>query len=261
MPQLTKIEWTDYTWNPVTGCRKVSPACQNCYAERIAERFRGVTNHPYQQGFDIKLWPERISLPLKWKQPRRIFVNSMSDLFLEDVPNGFIGKIVKIMENAHWHCFQVLTKRPKRMVEWIESWLKKDNRKWPKNVWLGVSVESQDYMWRIDLLKQTPAMVRFVSFEPLLEGIRIQPKSLHGIQWVIVGGESGQKARPMRKEWAEEIFSVTREKGIPFFFKQWGAYSPAGVRLGKKNTGRRFKGRTWDETPPFEPECSFTSPR
>jgi protein gp37 len=249
MPQLSKIEWTDYTWNPVTGCRKVSPACQNCYAERIAERFRGVPNHPFRQGFDVKLWPERISLPLGWKQPRRIFVNSMSDLFLEDLPNDFIGRIVRTMEKAPWHSFQVLTKRPKRMVEWVENWLKKGSRQWARNIWLGVSVESPDYMWRVDFLRQTPAMVRFVSFEPLLEGMRLQPKSLHGIQWVIVGGESGQNARLMRKKWVEEIFAVARKEGIPFFFKQWGTFNSGGIKVGKTKAGRIFRGRIWNEVP------------
>jgi protein gp37 len=175
----------------------------------------------------------------------------MSDLFLEDIPEDFMGKMIRTMKNAHWHCFQVLTKRPKRMVEWVDSWVEK-NGKWPKNVWLGVSVESHDYMWRIGLLKRTPAVVKFISFEPLLEKIKVQSESLKGIQWVIVGGESGHKARPMKREWVEEIFLQTREKGIPFFFKQWGTYNSQGIMVGKKTAGRIFKGHIWNESPRFD---------
>ncbi len=256
MPQLSKIEWTDYTWNPVTGCRKISPACKNCYAERFAERFRGVSNHPFEQGFDVKLWPERLEIPLKWRKPKRVFVNSMSDLFLEEVPGAFIEGVIRTMEKANWHRFQVLTKRPKRMVKWINDWIGKKND-WPGNVWLGVSIESQDYMWRIDYLRQTPATVRFISFEPLLDRIRLKSNFLDAIHWVIIGGESGENARPMRRGWVEEIYTAAKKADIPFFFKQWGTYNEAGLKVGKKSAGRIFKGRIWDETPSWKPPKLF----
>jgi protein gp37 len=255
MSDKSAIEWTDATWNPVTGCTKISPGCAHCYAETFAERFRGVAGHPFQQGFDIKLRPERLSLPLKWKDPRRIFVNSMSDLFHEAVPNEFIKQIFETMRRASQHIFQVLTKRPERMLDWTRSNFLADSvgdnsrGVWPAHIWLGVSVENQRYTTRIKYLQQTPALIRFLSVEPLLGPVNLEGSSLQDIQWVIVGGESGQRARRVKLEWVLNIREQCEKYNVPFFFKQWGAYDPSGKRVGKKVAGRMLEGRTWNEMP------------
>jgi len=238
----------------VTGCTKVSPACTNCYAERFAERFRGVSGHPYEQGFALKLWPERLTLPLRWKQPRTIFVNSMSDLFHEEVPDEFIGQVFEVMINANHHIFQILTKRSERMLAWIHSNFSSGSNgdgkpTWPSNIWLGVSVENQNYTSRIKHLQSTPALVRYLSVEPLLGSLSLNANLLDGIQWVIVGGESGPRARPMKPEWVYAIRQRCERYHVPFFFKQWGAYDQYGKRVGKKRAGRIFDGRTYDAIP------------
>jgi protein gp37 len=234
MSDNSKIEWTDATWNPVTGCNKVSPGCKHCYALRFSERFRGTPGHPFEQGFDLRLWPERVKLPLAWKTPRRIFVNSMSDLFHERVPLAFVGQVFATMKACPQHQFQVLTKRAERVVELRGSLV------WPKNVWMGVSIENEKYAYRSELLRKVPAKVRFLSVEPLIGPIPKLP--LRGIHWVIVGGESGPGARPMEQEWVESIYAQCIRAGVPFFFKQWG-----GVQ--KHRTGRELRGRTFNEMP------------
>ena len=234
MAENSTIEWTDSTWNPVTGCTKVSPGCKHCYAETFAERWLGVPGHPYEHGFDLRLWPDRLALPLSWKRPRTIFVNSMSDLFHERVPLRFIRKVFRVMDEASWHTFQVLTKRADRVAALAAKLA------WPPNVWMGVSVETAEYLWRADRLREVPAAVRFLSIEPLLGPIR--NLDLDGIDWVIVGGESGPGARPLDPRWARRIRDECRAAGVPFFFKQWG-----GVQ--KKRAGRTLDGRTWDEMP------------
>ena len=246
MAQLSSIEWTEATWNPVTGCSKVSPGCAHCYAETFAERFRGVPGHPYERGFDLQLRPERLEQPLEWTQPRMIFVNSMSDLFHEDVPEQFIESVLGVMAEAHWHTFQILTKRSERLAQLAP------RLSWPDNVWMGVSVENQRWTCRIDDLRKVPAKLRFLSCEPLLGPLRLD---VRGIHWVIVGGESGARARPMKAEWGREIQQQCQEAGVPFFFKQWGAYNEAGERLGKKRAGRLLGERTWDSMP-FVPSGS-----
>jgi len=230
MPGKTKIEWTDKTWGPVTGCTKISPGCDNCYAERFAERWRGIKGHHYEQGFDLKLWPERLDAPLKWKKPCRIFVNSMSDLFHEDVPTEFIQKTFDVMRAAHWHTFQVLTKRPKRMLDF----------EWPDNVWAGTSIENKYFQWRTGWLRKVEAKVRFLSMEPLL-GPPIN-LDLTGIHLVIVGGESGPGARHMDSDWARSIRDQCAAQGVPFFFKQNSGPS-------KKRSGRLLDGREHNEMP------------
>lgn len=255
MSDQSAIEWTDATWNPVTGCSKVSPGCAHCYAETFAERFRGVPGHPFEQGFDLKLRAERLTLPLKWKEPRRIFVNSMSDLFHESVPDDFIKQIFEVMRQAKQHIFQVLTKRAERMLEWTRDQFitgaqaSTGKNSWPGHVWLGVSVENQRYTSRIEYLQQTPALIRFLSVEPLLGPVNLEGPSLEGIHWVIVGGESGPRARPVKPEWVAKIRHQCEKYNVPFFFKQWGAYDPSGKRVGKKVAGRTLEGRTWDEMP------------
>jgi protein gp37 len=244
MAQLSSIEWTEATWNPVTGCSKVSPGCAHCYAETFAERFRGVPGHPYERGFDLQLRPERLEQPLKWTQPRMIFVNSMSDLFHEDVPDEFIESVLGVMAKADWHTFQVLTKRSERLAHLAP------RLAWPDNVWMGVSVENQRWTCRVDHLREVPAKVHFLSCEPLLGPLRLD---LRGIDWVIVGGESGPHARPMRADWVREIRQQCQEAGVAFFFKQWGAHNEAGQRLGKKLAGRILDGNTWNEFP--TPNC------
>lgn len=234
MSQNSPIEWTDSTWNPVTGCTKISPGCKHCYAETFSERFRGVPGHPFEQGFDLKLWPERLDLPLRWKQPRTIFVNSMSDLFHERVPADFIFKVFETMKTADWHTFQILTKRSERLRRLARM------LPWPRNVWMGVSVESPVYTFRIDDLREVPSAARFLSIEPLLA--EIKSLDLDEIDWVIVGGESGPKCRPMDARWVRLIRHECKVQHVPFFFKQWG-----GTR--KKLTGRILDGRTWDEMP------------
>jgi protein gp37 len=240
MSDRSLIEWTEATWNPVTGCTKVSPGCAHCYAETFAERFRGVAGHPYERGFDLQLRPERLEQPLAWKQPRLIFVNSMSDLFHEDVPDDYVRQVFTVMEQASWHTFQVLTKRHERLADFGR------RLKWPPNVWMGVSVENQRWTCRIDALRSVDPHCRFLSCEPLLGPLELD---LRGIGWVIVGGESGHRARRMKPEWAREIRRQCEEQRVPFFFKQWGAYSEAGVRVGKGKAGRLFDGKVWDDLP------------
>lgn len=255
MSDQSSIEWTDATWNPVTGCTKVSLGCKHCYAERIAERFRGIPGHPYEQGFDLKLWPERLTLPLHWKEPRRVFVNSMSDLFHQDVTDDFVADVFDVMRRADWHIFQLLTKRSQRMRAWSNAHLcsqghaPNGKHAWPDHVWAGVSVETQAYVGRIRDLQQVPAQIRFLSVEPLLGPVDLDGSLLEGIHWVIVGGESGPCARPMNPAWVYPILEQCRKYGVKFFFKQWGAYTPDGRRVGKKVAGRLLNGRTWDEMP------------
>jgi protein gp37 len=230
----SQIEWTESTWNPLTGCSKVSPGCRNCYAERMAKRLQAMGQPNYANGFHLALQPHTVRLPLQWKKPQMIFVNSMSDLFHKDVPIGFILEVFRTMSEASWHTFQVLTKRSERLAD------ESTSIPWPENVWMGVSVESQDYVARIADLRRTGAHTKFISFEPLLGPI---PRvDLRGIHWAIVGGESGPRARPIRREWVLQLRDQCLEAGVPFFFKQWG-----GVR--KKIAGRELDGRTWDELP------------
>jgi protein gp37 len=240
MADNSRIEWTDATWNPVTGCTKVSPGCAHCYAETLAERFRGVPGHPYERGFDLTLRPERLELPLRWKRPRLIFVNSMSDLFHERVPDTFIAAVFSTMLRANWHRFQLLTKRPARAAALAKL------LPWPDNVWVGTSVENERWLPRVDELRQVPAAVRFISCEPLLGPLELD---LRGIDWVIVGGESGPRARPMRPEWVIGIRDQCVKASVPFFFKQWGAHDASGRRMPKSRAGRLLEGRTWDEMP------------
>ena len=233
---ISKIEWTESTWNPVTGCSKISPGCDNCYAERMAHRLKAMGQPNYRNGFELTVHECALELPLTWRTPRVVFVNSMSDLFHKRVPGEFIGRVFEVMRAADHHIFQVLTKRSHRMAA-ISSGLD-----WPEHVWAGVSVENRDYAFRLDHLRQTDAKVRFVSFEPLLGPVA--GVDLSGIDWVIVGGESGPGARPMQKQWVEDIRDQCLEEGIAFFFKQWGG-------TNKKKTGRRLAGRTWDQMPSY----------
>ena len=285
----TSIEWTrgddgtaGYSWNPVTGCTEVSPGCDHCYAKTFAERWRGVPGHPYEQGFDLKLWPERLTLPLTWKKPRRIFVNSMSDLFHKDVPDSFIRDVFITMELTPRHTYQVLTKRTKRAARFFAS---HPDVALPPHIWLGTSIESDAYTWRADWLRKVPAAVRFISAEPLLSAL--PSLDLTGISWLIVGGESGHGARPMHPGWARSLRDQAQAAGIAYFFKQHGEYlharqyrpdwnmAPgelayqAGIeafggkpaprfvfddgswsyRVGKKAAGRLLDGREWNEFP------------
>ena len=240
MSDKSAIEWTETTWNPVTGCTQVSPGCAHCYAKTFAERFRGVPGHPYEVGFDLTLRAERLEQPLEWKRPRLVFVNSMSDLFHEEIPFEFVERVFGVMEQASWHRFQVLTKRAERLAELAP------HLPWPPNVWMGVSVENQRWTSRIDCLRKTDAAVKFLSCEPLLGPLKLD---LAGIDWVIVGGESGPRARPMNIEWARSVRDQCQAQHVPFFFKQWGAYSEDGIRRGKKKAGRTLDGRTWEEMP------------
>jgi len=234
MADKSAIEWTDSTWNPVTGCTKTSPGCKNCYAERLAKRLVAMGNPRYRAGFKVTLQPDQLGLPLRWKSPRTIFVNSMSDLFHERIPVSYIRQVFEVMGKAHWHVFQVLTKRAKRLVEVAPQ------LEWPPNVWQGVSVESADYQWRMDCLRKVPAAVRFISAEPLIGPL--PHLELKGIHWVIVGGESGPGHRPVEAEWIRDIRAQCERDGVSFFFKQWGGRTP-------KAGGRFLDGRTWDEKP------------
>ena len=240
MSDRSTIEWTEATWNPVTGCDQVSPGCAHCYAKTFAERWRGVPAHPYEMGFDLTLRPERLEQPLAWKRPRTIFVNSMSDLFHPAVPADFVRRVFDVMEAASWHTFQVLTKRSERLLDLS------DSVPWPPNVWMGVSVENQRWTTRVSDLRAVSAAVRFLSCEPLLGPLALD---LSGIDWVIAGGESGPRARPMQPEWVHSVRDQCRAADVPFFFKQWGAHDEAGIRRGKHATGRQLDGRTWDEMP------------
>lgn len=238
MAASTEIEWTDATWNPVTGCTKITRGCDLCYAERFSERFRGVPSHPFENGFDLKLRPERLAQPLGWRQPRRIFVNSMSDLFHKEIPWPFIDSVFETMERAHWHTFQVLTKRSSLMARYLRH--RYGSRKAPSHIWLGVSIEDAKNTVRLGHLRTAPASTKFVSFEPLLGPVG--KIDLSGIDWAIVGGESGPGARPMLEEWAIELRDQCRSAKVAFFFKQWGGVRP-------KSGGRLLRGREWNQYP------------
>lgn len=235
MARKSNIEWTQMTWNPVTGCTKISPGCANCYAEKMAKRLKAMGVERYRNGFDVQLQPDQVPLPHSWKSPRLVFVNSMSDLFHPKIPLSFIQQVFRTMNDCPQHQFQVLTKRARRLAE-LASHLH-----WSSNIWMGVSVENSRYAYRSELLKTVPAAVRFLSVEPLLGPI--PSLSLDGIHWVIVGGESGPKARPMQPEWVADILRQCRGSDVRFFFKQWGG-------IQKHKTGRKLFGRTYDEMPP-----------
>ena len=234
MAHKSPIEWTESTWNPVTGCKKISPGCKNCYAERLSKRLKAMGQANYRNGFTLTLQPHMLELPLKWKKPQTIFVNSMSDLFHTEVPLDYIRQVFDVMNRAHWHRFQVLTKRADRLEE-ISSDLT-----WSSNIWMGVSVENQKYVHRIDHLRRTDAKIKFLSLEPLIGPLK--GLNLKGIDWAIVGGESGYGARPMDIEWVLDIRRQCKISNVPFFFKQWGGFN-------KKKTGRLLEGRTYDEMP------------
>jgi protein gp37 len=234
MAGKSAIEWTESTWNPLTGCAKVSPGCKNCYAERMALRLQAMGQPNYKNGFHLTIHPSALELPLTWKKPQIIFVNSMSDLFHEDVPLDFIQQVFDVIQSASWHTFQILTKRSRRLLE-LDSHID-----WPINAWMGVSVENSNYTFRIDDLRKTNAYIKFLSLEPLLGPII--NLDLTGIDWVIVGGESGPSARPVKEEWIKAIRDQCISAGVPFFFKQWGG-------VWKKRSGRELEGRTWDEMP------------
>jgi protein gp37 len=241
MSDNSKIEWTDATWNPVRGCTKVSPGCTHCYAETFAERFRGVPGHPFEFGFDLRLVPDKLGDPIRWSKPKKIFVNSMSDLFHEDVPDEYIEKVCRVMLAANWHTYQILTKRADRMAALLQGKLRKSAE--ASHIWWGVSVENRRHgLPRIAKLRSAKPAVAFLSVEPLLEDLG--KFNLGGIHWVIVGGESGPGARPMLREWVRDIRDQCHKAGVAFFFKQWG-----GVR--KKQAGRRLDGKTYDEFPDF----------
>jgi len=234
MADKSPIEWTDATWNPITGCTQVSPGCDHCYALTFSERFRGVPGHHFEQGFDLRLWPERLDLPLHWKRSRRIFAVSMGDPFHQDVPDYFIRQMWQTIEQAHWHQFQVLTKRPQRMARLAPT------LPWPDNIWAGTSIEMSQYKWRADHLRRVPAAVRFISAEPLLGSL--DEVDLSGIDWLITGGESGHGHRPCDAAWIRDLRDRCQAQGIAFFHKQWGGRTP-------KVGGRHLDGRTWDEFP------------
>jgi len=234
MPQVSSIEWTEATWNPVTGCHQVSPGCAHCYAKTFAERWRGTPGHPYEQGFDLRLWPERLETPLRWRKPRTIFVNSMSDLFHEEIPHEFLLAVFETMRRAHWHTFQILTKREQHLTAIA------DELDWPANVWMGVSIENRRFVHRADALRGVPADVRFISAEPLLGPL--EALDLTGIDWLIAGGESGPGHRRVDSEWVRALRDQCVEEGVAFFFKQWGGPRP-------KSNGRRLDGRLWDQRP------------
>ncbi len=234
MGQNSAIEWTEATWNPLTGCDKISPGCTHCYAERMSLRLRLMGQPNYRNGFDVTLHEHALEIPLHWKKPQRIFVNSMSDLFHKHVPADFIHRVFATMRKASWHRFQILTKRSERLAE-MDAEID-----WPANVWMGVSVENSDYRFRADHLRRTHAAVRFLSVEPLLGPI--PNLNLDNLHWMIVGGESGPGARPMLEEWVLDLRDQCENANVPFFFKQWGG-------TNKKKTGRLLQGRTWDEMP------------
>lgn len=234
MSDRSAIEWTDASWNPVTGCLQVSPGCDHCYALTFAERFRGVPGHPYQQGFDLRLWPERLEIPLKWRRPRRIFVNSMSDLFHHAIPDDYIFQVFDTMLWADWHTFQILTKRSPRLKRLGP------RLPWAPHIWIGVSIELDKYCWRADHLRQVPANIRFISAEPLLGPL--PSLDLDGIHWVISGGESGHGHRPCNADWVRDLRDRCVDQRVAFFHKQWGGRTP-------KAGGRLLDGRTWDQFP------------
>jgi protein gp37 len=238
MATSTAIEWTDATWNPVTGCTKISAGCDNCYAERFSERFRGVPGHPFENGFDLQLRPERLDQPLRWREAKMIFVNSMSDLFHKEVPFKFIDRVFDTMEKAHWHKFQILTKRSSRLRNYVNA--RYPDGLAPPHIWLGTSIEDGGKKSRARHIQETKASVRFLSIEPLIGPIG--KIDLEGIHWVIVGGESGPRARPMLVEWAREVLDQCKATKVPFFFKQWGGLRP-------KSGGRLLDGREWSQWP------------
>jgi len=234
MAQGSGIEWTESTWNPVTGCTKVSPGCKHCYAQRMAERLRAMGQANYANGFELTLQPHMLELPLRWNKPQTVFVNSMSDLFHDGVPIEYIRRVFDVMRRAHWHRFQVLTKRAERLARLAPE------LEWAENIWMGVSVETDRYRHRIDALRSTPAWVKFLSLEPLLGPLH--DLELARIDWVIVGGESGPKARPMDPAWVTDLRDQCRRARVPFFFKQWGG-------TNKKKAGRLLQGRIWNQMP------------
>lgn len=246
MADATAIEWTDATWNPVTGCTKISAGCDNCYAERFSERFRGVAGHPFETGFDLTLRPERLHQPRRWREPRMIFVNSMSDLFHKEVPREYVDRVFEAMEGSPQHVFQVLTKRSSRMRSYVRARYSYSNV--PVHIWLGVSVEDGTKLSRVQHLSETPVPIRFLSIEPLLGPISALP--LENIGWVIVGGESGPRARPMKPDWVRQIRDQCLAAGVPFFFKQWGGLRP-------KSGGRKLDRREWNQMPPTK-ACSMS---
>lgn len=234
MAQLSRIEWTEVTWNPVTGCDQVSPGCAHCYAKTFAERWQGIAGHHYEQGFALRLWPDRLSQPFRWRRPRTVFVNSMSDLFHEDIPNDYVREVFDVMACLPQHTFQVLTKRHERLAEFGAE------LSWPDNVWMGVSIENRRFVERADYLRRIPAAVRFISAEPLLgplEGL-----NLADIDWLIAGGESGPRHRRLDPDWLRELRDRCLAEDVAFFFKQWGGRTP-------KAGGRVLDGRTWDTLP------------
>ncbi len=239
MSETSSIEWTDATWNPVRGCTKISPGCKHCYAETFAERWRGVPGHPYEQGFDLRIVPSKLREPLKWSKPKKIFVNSMSDLFHPEVPDDYIVEVARVMMEASWHQFQVLTKRADRIHMLLKTKLRFATG--TNHIWWGVSVENRKHgLPRIDELRDTPASIKFLSIEPLLEDLG--PVNLSGIDWVIVGGESGRGARPIEESWVKDLLRQCKQQKVRFFFKQWGG-------VNKKAAGRQLNGRTYDELP------------
>ena len=249
MGYKSDIEWTDATWNPVTGCTKVSRGCDNCYAERLAERFRGTRGHPFEHGFDLELRSERLTQPLSWKRPRRVFVNSMSDLFHKEIPPRFLDRIFEVMEAADWHTFQVLTKRSSLMRDYLVR--RYPGTLAPRHIWLGVSVEDHLATTRITHLRATPAAIRFLSIEPLIGPVG--DIDLDGIAWVIVGGESGPNARPMKEQWVLDIKDKCDQEGVHFFFKQWGGATP-------KSGGRRLQDTEYNAMPVHETDLSKRRP-
>jgi len=245
MADRSAIEWTDATWNPVTGCTKISAGCDNCYAARFSERFRGVPGHPFERGFDLNLRPMRLLQPFEWKNPRMIFVNSMSDLFHKDIADEYIQRVFETMEGANWHIYQVLTKRSSLMQKFINSRYK--SRRVPAHIWMGVSVEHASATSRIVHLRNANATIRFLSIEPLIAPVG--ELNLEGISWVIVGGESGPGARPMKPAWVTSIRNQCLRANVAFFFKQWGGRSP-------KSGGRLLEGREWNQFPVEFPPCA-----
>jgi protein gp37 len=242
MTGKTQIEWTEQTWNPTTGCTKVSPGCKHCYAETMAKRLKAMNAKGYENGFELSLMQDRLEQPLKRKKPTIYFVNSMSDLFHEEVPNKYLDRILNVIERTPQHTYQILTKRSARMRQYFKG------KSAPKNAWLGVSVEDRAYgLSRIDDLREIDASIRFLSAEPLLDDLgKINLKNIH---WVIVGGESGPKARPMKSSWVDKIQKQCDEQSVSFFFKQWGGWGADGKRRAKKLNGRTYKGKTWNNMP------------
>jgi len=232
----TSIEWTDATWNPTTGCTKISPGCTYCYSERLSLRLRKMGVQKYENEFRFTLHPSQLDLPLRWRKPRKIFVNSMSDLFHEEMPDNFLQSIFSVIKRANWHIYQILTKRPERMLDFVD----RHREAIPEHVWMGVTVEAEECKSRIDLLREVPARIRFISFEPLLNPVGTI--DLRGVLWVIAGGESGPNRRIMKPEWVREIRDQCVQQCVPFFFKQWGGFRP-------RSGGRLLDGKTWDEYP------------